>query len=152
MDERGAMNKGNAGNPTSTVKPSSKCKIKPGPLPKTYEVKADDEPITIKLCKNQSGDPATVVEFDSVKVTDHSSGKVIDGQPTSKKSSSFDLNLKVGVYDVAMTIKPASGASMGTKAVAYVYESCDKPNPLGYIDTAVSWGDSFRLEVKRPCA
>lgn len=113
------------------------CKMSKTGLPLDYRVNAEDMPVTIKLC-DAKGAPSVVLQFVSVDAS---------GAPMSPKANTCALNLKKGSYNVNIVIGPAAGADPSTKPTAYVYEACDNPFQLCFIDTKVGPGGSFALEV-----
>lgn len=102
-------------------------------------------PVTIDLCKDTEGHPATDYQFATVDVHD-SSGSTVPNQPSSLKSNSFVLNLPVGVFNIAVTVAPAQGGA--SKPVLFLLEDCNQPTvQLCFIDTSISPGCGFQLTV-----
>jgi hypothetical protein len=119
------------------------CKISAG-----FRLSASDMPVTINLCKDTQGTPATEVQLVSVDVYDAASGAAVANQPTDLKSNSFTLNLKAGTYDINSTVGPGSGASLATKPTVYLYEACANPTTqLCAFITAAGPGCGFTLTV-----
>jgi hypothetical protein len=97
-----------------------------------------DMPVTIKLCENHQGDPATTSKFNTrggiqIYSALDSTAPAISGQPSSAAATSFSMSLKVGVYNVVMGVDP-----LPESVYAYVYEGCSSPsNPLAIIPTTL---------------
>jgi hypothetical protein len=112
-----------------------------------FQVKAAGMPVTINLCSDAKGTPAPPdVVLVSVDVYD-SSGKPVNGQPTSLKSNSFVLNLKQGAFDINSTIGPGPGATPNAKPTVFLYEACNKSTTQLCAFIAGGPGCGFSLTV-----
>jgi len=101
-------------------------------------------PIKVKLCEDDKGSPAKSFDFNGVTIYDtaKSPAQVVSGQPTGLTKTGFTLLLPVGIYDVVMILDHVPNAQ-----VAYVFEDCDKANPLARILVFVTPTGSFYLKV-----
>lgn len=113
------------------------------------QINASDMPVTINLCSDASGKTlSTALQFVTVVVSDNVTLTPVSGQPGSRTSNTFTLNLKPGKYRIDMAVGPAEGASPSAKSKAFVFEACNNPmTQLCFFDTAVSSTCAFRLGV-----
>lgn len=110
-----------------------------------FQINAADMPVTVQLCEDKHGIPATSTRFFKITIFFKNSTNPSPNQPAQITNTTCKLPAQsAGPYDVQITVLHSPNA------VGFVYEACANPNfqhQLCDLDTANSPNTSFSLRV-----
>jgi hypothetical protein len=90
--------------------------------PGVFQINATDTPVTLQLCEDTQGNPASTSTINEVDVRQVGTSDPVKNQPTGLTKTKFTLTLPAAKYVIRLVITPQPGCKY-----AFLYEACSKP-------------------------